>query len=88
VVNRLAYRWRSPSKGDLVALRHPMDEELPLLKRVAATPGEVVQVGTQEYRLGSNEWYLVGDNDQSSSDSRAFGPVQRRQIIGKVWFRY
>ena len=88
VVNRVAYRWRSPNKGDLVALRHPMDEDLPLLKRVAAVPGEVVQGGRQEYRLGSEEWYVVGDNGQSSSDSRTFGPIQRRQIIGKVWFRY
>ena len=88
VVNRLAYRMRSPSKGELIALRHPLDEELPLLKRVAAVPGEVVKIGRREYQLGPEEWYVVGDNADSSSDSRVFGPVERHHLIGKIWFRY
>jgi signal peptidase I len=88
IVNRLAYRWRSPAKGDIVAVRHPFDEEKRLLKRVTAGPGELVTVGSSEYQLGRDEWYVVGDNQQTSTDSRQFGPVERRQIIGKVWFRY
>jgi signal peptidase I len=88
VVNRLAYRLRWPVKGELVALRHPMDEDLPLLKRVAGVPGDVIADGTEEYALGPDEWFVVGDNRDASSDSRSFGPIPSERIIGKVWFRY
>ena len=88
VVSRAAYLWRSPVKGDLIVCKHPFDLERPLLKRVAAVSGESVVIGTRNYRLGAGEWYVLGDNADGSSDSRSFGPVERRQIVGKVWFRY
>jgi signal peptidase I len=88
VVNTVTYRLRRPLKGELIALRHPMDDDLPLLKRVAAVPGEVVVFGSREYELGRDEWYVLGDNSEASSDSREFGAVESSRIIGKVWFRY
>ena len=39
--------------------------------------------------LGENEYFLLGDNRDSSEDSRFsnVGNVRLDQIIGKVWFR-
>lgn len=39
--------------------------------------------------LDSDEYFLLGDNRESSEDSRFanIGNVKRRQILGKVWFR-
>jgi signal peptidase I len=37
--------------------------------------------------LGENEYYVMGDNRNSSKDSRSFGPVSRSFIIGKVLLR-
>jgi signal peptidase I len=34
------------------------------------------------------EFFVLGDHRQDSRDSRTFGPVRRRNIIGKVWVRY
>lgn len=40
-------------------------------------------------QLGENEYFLLGDNRDSSEDSRFtnVGNVKREQIQGKVWFR-
>jgi len=37
--------------------------------------------------LGSDEYFLLGDNRSQSLDSRSFGPVKRQYIIGKTWLR-
>ena len=40
-------------------------------------------------RLGEEEYFLLGDNGDSSEDSRfsIVGPVRRDQILGKIWLR-
>lgn len=38
--------------------------------------------------LGADEYFAVGDNRPYSSDSRAWGPIQGSEIVGKAFFRY
>ncbi len=38
--------------------------------------------------LGTNEYFVCGDNRPYSSDSRAWGPIQKSDIIGRAFFRY
>lgn len=38
--------------------------------------------------LGPDEYMTIGDNRPYSSDSRAWGPVDKSQIVGKAFFRY
>ena len=45
-----------------------------LVKRVAAIDGDPVVVH--------------GDNDEASTDSRTFGPVQRSTLLGRAIYRY
>lgn len=40
--------------------------------------------GQFEFRLKEDEYLVLGDNRSDSVDSRAFGPVHRREIIGRV----
>ena len=37
--------------------------------------------------LAEDEYYVLGDNRPDSSDSRVFGPVAKRDIIGEVLIR-
>jgi signal peptidase I len=36
--------------------------------------------------LGEREFFVMGDNRTQSSDSRVFGPLNKSNITGKVWF--
>lgn len=38
--------------------------------------------------LEDDSYFVLGDNRAHSLDSRAFGPIKREDIVGKVWFKY
>ncbi|MEG1741419.1 MAG: signal peptidase I [Acetivibrio sp.] len=52
---------------------------------------EIIDAGIAEspLSLGADEYFLMGDNRNHSTDSRSFyvGPVKREKIEGKVWLR-
>lgn len=43
--------------------------------------------GEKTVTLRADEYYLLGDNRSASMDSRVFGPVKRKLIVGRVWLR-
>lgn len=59
--------------GHVVALLDPRAGRL-LVKRVHRVSGRLVEVR--------------GDNVAASTDSRHFGPVPRRDVLGRVVYRY
>jgi nickel-type superoxide dismutase maturation protease len=75
LVSRLAYLRRRPRPGDVV------------LARVSAVPGglTVKRVAAVD---GNGDLVLLGDNRTRSTDSRHLGPVPRRAVLGRVWYRY
>jgi signal peptidase I len=80
LVNRIAYARAAPAVGDVVVLRDPERAGRHLLKRIARSPdGEAA---------ASGHYYVLGDNAPRSRDSRQFGTVARRQIVGRAWRKY
>lgn len=41
----------------------------------------------EEEVLGINQYYVIGDNRTGSTDSRYFGSVEKRDILGKEFYR-
>ena len=42
----------------------------------------------EEFTLAKDEYLMLGDNSQFSMDSRYFGPVNRKQFIGRAWLTF
>jgi signal peptidase I len=42
------------------------------------------QEAPRKFLVGTNQYYVLGDNRPHSTDSRSFGPVSRENIVGKV----
>lgn len=79
IVDELTYRFREPKMDEVIVFRYPKDTSKFFIKRIAALPGDTVD--GQE--MGPEEYFVLGDNRDASSDSRIWGPVDRKYIIGR-----
>lgn len=99
-------------RGDIVIFRYEdMGEEMTLVKRVTALPGEHIRIlaegkgveidgtplpepytqgwtdGIADITIPEKSLFLMGDNRETSYDSRNIGPVSQNDIKGKAFFR-
>lgn len=78
-VESLTYRFRAPRRGEIVLVRPP-GYAFRIVKRVAAVPGD--EVGGRV--LAADEYFVVGDHADASTDSRTFGPVSRQALAWRA----
>jgi nickel-type superoxide dismutase maturation protease len=76
IVERRTYARRAPRVGEIVVAADPREADRELIKRVAAID---LQTGTLDLR---------GDAPETSTDSRAFGPVPMKGVQWRVIARY
>ena len=82
---------RSPAmarRGDIVICTNPEDEAMEIVKRVAAGPGDQVELPSGTVRLGPDEVFVLGDNEDFARDSRQFGAVPLPSVGWRVKWRY
>ena len=41
-----------------------------------------------EWEIGSDQFFVLGDNRGASKDSQDFGPVDRKYLVGRAFLRY
>ena len=48
--------------------------------------GEYGFASGEEYTIAPDHYLMLGDNSNFSMDSRYFGPVPRKNLVGRAWF--
>ena len=85
-----------PRRGAIVVFREP-DSDLLAIKRVAAGPGQTVDLDAGHLVLAADEAWLLSDANDADLlaaglgqpiDSRRYGPVPVALLVGRAWFRY
>jgi signal peptidase I len=80
LVNRLAYRFWAPNRGDIVVFSYPPDPKRTLVKRIIALEGETVE-------LHDNQVFINGQNLKESylkaGDYPPYGPetIPRDKVL-------
>ena len=50
-------------------------------------PKDLKTKGDVDYKIKSDEYYVLGDNRTHSSDSRIWGPIKTSDVVGRVFLR-
>jgi signal peptidase I len=77
--------------GDTLQLERGMVMVNGLPAEDVPSPGETELTESQEsgpWELGDDDYFLLGDARDMSTDSRSFGPVPRGAIKGRAWLVY
>ncbi len=60
----------------------------PYLPTGRPTPSGAFLTEGKTITAAENQYFVLGDNREHSSDSREWGPVTKKEIIGRAFFRY
>ncbi len=87
IVDEFSYHFRAPKKGEVIVFRYPLDPSKFFIKRIEGVPGETVVIGSAKIILGEKEYFVLGDNRSASSDSRVWGNLTEKFIVGRALVR-
>lgn len=119
LVNKFIYKFKKPSRGDVIVFIAPEDKKKDFIKRLVGLPGEGIEIanGTlliddkatdpgslireryyynrgdfgkegQVIKVPEDAYYALGDNSISSRDSRYWGFLPKKYLIGKAFLIY
>ncbi len=74
------------SNNKIYINNRPLEEKY-LPAETKSPAGAFVNEGAT-IKAAGNQYFVVGDNREHSSDSREWGPVTKEEIVGRAFFRY
>jgi len=85
---------RAPFRGEVVIHRYPVNRKDTFIKRVVGLPGDGAvdmlehHVTNGEIVVPPGEYFVLGDNRDSSLDSRYWGFIKQSDLLGVPCFVY
>ncbi len=73
--------------GDRITIMNAAHPDGILIDESAYLSPDVPTRGDRTVTLAADEYFVMGDNRTASLDSRTFGPLPAKQIVGRVWIR-
>lgn len=77
----------SLNNGSIYLNGQLLDESGYLDYGILTRPGRFLQEG-MTVTVPANQYFVLGDNRDNSSDSREWGTVPEQNIVGRAWVRY
>ena len=91
IVDKISYRFREPERYEIIVFPYKYQENTFYIKRIIGLPGEEGKEGLaiDPITLGEDEYFVLGDNRNHSSDSRdpSVGVLTKDDLIGRAWIR-
>ena len=84
VVRKGVYARRAPRRTEVVAARPAACGGRLVVKRLAGVPHDELALAGRCLRLQADQFFLLGDRLEDSTDSRSFGPVTAQELLGPV----
>lgn len=78
LTSSVPFIFSKPKVGDVVVFK--VDNKI-YIKRVK-------EISTSPRLRGARKYFLIGDNKEDSLDSKRIGWISRKQILGKIVFKF
>jgi len=82
IADRYLHKLFTIQKNDILLFEFENKE---VVKKIVGFPGEKITILDKKVDLEKDEIYVLGENLSESIDSRQYGPIKTKNIIGKIF---